>query len=375
MAGVSREQRAFLLLISFVALFSSVMGQENTSNYWMERGDGFYNAGSLELANKCYDKVLELDSKNVSAWYKKGVMLSSQFKKAESLNAFDGAINLSPEDSNVWNAKGLGLYISAKLDEAVDDQLIDLNSEHTIINNKNTSIKILKGSVGYKEIWDYPFNVSSQTRRIAAGLNTVDNLSEIALVFENPSGIAKEENADLGAGKLGPIQVATPEIGQWRLKVYGYNVPDGAREAFSIKLINQLYSPERFISSLDAYDEAIKLDPMSLTPIIQKATVLMDSGEFRAARDTIDSALKIDPSNPKAWYTKGMILIKQGYYEDALKSLSVSIELAPAFADAWHYKGIDLQYLGRDNEASIALNKSSMLGYANSIAILPTTEL
>jgi hypothetical protein len=64
MAGISRAQRTFLFLISFVALFSSAMGQENTSNYWMERGDGFYNTGSSELANKCYDKVLELDSKN-----------------------------------------------------------------------------------------------------------------------------------------------------------------------------------------------------------------------------------------------------------------------------------------------------------------------
>jgi tetratricopeptide (TPR) repeat protein len=250
-----------------------------------------------------------------------------------------------------------------------------LNSEHTIINNKNTSIKILKGSVGYKQTWNYTLNASPQTRRFAAGLNAADNLSELALVFENPNGVAKEENAALGAGRLGPVQIVSPEIGPWTLRVYGYNVPDEAPATFTVKLISQLYSPERFISSLEAYDEAIKLDPMSLTPIIQKATVLMDSGDFKEARESIDNALRIDPSNPKAWYTKGMILIKQGYYEDALKSLSVSIELAPAFADAWHYKGIDLLYLGRYNEADVALNKSSMLGYANSIAILPTSEL
>ena len=309
-------------------MFSFALGQENTANYWMERGDSFYNPDFSEPAIRCYDKVLELDSKNASAWYKKGVMLSSQYKQNESLAAFNIAINLSPEDSNVWNAKGLGLYISAKLDEAVDDLLIDLNSEHTIINDKNTSIKILKDSVGYKEIWNYTFDVSSQTRRIAAGLNPADNLSELALVLEDPSGIGKEENADLGAGKLGPIQVVSPEIGQWTLKVYGYDVPAEAPMAFTVKLINQSYSPERFSSSLEAFDEAIKLDPMSLTPMIQKAKVLVECGEFKEAREIIDKALKIDPSNPDAWNTRGIILTKQESYEEALKSFNVADELA-----------------------------------------------
>ncbi len=51
------------------------------------------------------------------------------------------------------------------------------------------------------------------------------NESEVALVFENPEGIGKEENADLGSGDLGPVEITNPELGNWTLKVYGYNVP------------------------------------------------------------------------------------------------------------------------------------------------------
>jgi Tfp pilus assembly protein PilF len=112
-----------IILIAFTALFSSAMGQENAANYWMERGDSYFNKISPELAIKCYDKVLEHDSKNASAWYKKGIMFSSQYKQNESQAAFNIAANLSPENSHVLNAKGLGLYVSAKLDEAVEDQL------------------------------------------------------------------------------------------------------------------------------------------------------------------------------------------------------------------------------------------------------------
>lgn len=365
-----------ILLIILASSLSFAMGQENEANYWMERGDGYFNQISPELAIKCYDRVLEHDPTNVSAWYKKGIMLSGQFKQNESRDAFNIAINLSPNNSHVWTARGLGSYICSKLNEEAEDQLIDLDTGYATWNNEKPSIRILSGSVGHKETWNYTFNVSSQTRRIAAELDAMDNVSELAFVFENPRGIADEDNADLGIGKLGPIEVVSPQIGLWTLKVYGYIVPKEVDSVpFKIWLINQPYSSDRFKMSLDAYDQAMKLDTMSLTPIIQKATVLMESGEFDSAKEAIESALKIDPSNPKAWYTKGIILIKQGHYEDAIKCLSVSIELAPGFADAWYQKSIALQYLKRYDEASIASNMSSMLGYTNSIAIPPTAEL
>ena len=311
------------------------MGQEDTADYWMERGDGFYNTLFAESAIKCYDQVLKLDPKNASAWYKKGVMLSSQYKQNESLAAFNIAINLSPEDPKVWISKGLGIYINEKLDEAVDDQLIDLNSEHKILNNMGGQIKILNGSVRYKEIWNYTFDVSPQIRRIAAALSADEDHSELALVFEDPSGVASEENADLGAGKIGPIQIISPKNGQWTLNVYGYNVPVEAPATFTIKLVNQPYSPERFESSLEALDEAIKLDPMSLNAMILKAKILTECGMLDEARETIENALKLDPSNSAAWSTRGEILMMDDEYEEAIKSINVSNELVNNYKDSW----------------------------------------
>ena len=382
MEGKPCRLKLLFFLFTLAALFSSALAQENTADYWMKRADGFFNTGSSMLAIKSYEKVLEHDPMNASALYKKGIMLSCQYAHNESIAAFNAAINLSPDDPHVWNAKGIALYVDAKLNEAIDDQLIDLNSERTAINDKSTHVKTFEGSVGSKEAWEYAFNVSSDTRRIASGLYGADNHSELLMVFENPRG--EPEIADIGSEKIGPIQVVSPENGQWKLKVYGYTVPhievngysvsqEKSLAQFKIRLINQSYSVDRFNMSLDAFNEAIKLDSQSLTPLIQKALVLMESGRFKEASETIENALKIDPSNSKAWYTKGLILIRQGNYENALKSLSVSTELASAFADAWHYKGIDLKYLGRNDEADIALNNSEKLGYTANIIVIPTT--
>ena len=61
----------------------------------------------------------------------------------------------------------------------------------------------------------------------------MNNLSEILLVFENPEG--DPADVALGSGDLGPLEISRPEKGQWKVKVYGYNVQEEG-EAFHAKL-------------------------------------------------------------------------------------------------------------------------------------------
>ncbi len=92
---------------------------------------------------------------------------------------------------------------------------------------EDTNILESEGHVGYKETWNKTIIVTEGTKKISAELSSLDgnNESEVALVFETPRGTASEENADLGVDNLGPLEISNPELGNWTLKVYGYNVP------------------------------------------------------------------------------------------------------------------------------------------------------
>lgn len=94
---------------------------------------------------------------------------------------------------------------------------------------ENTSSQELKGSVGYKETWERNVSISEGTRRLSARLASADrsNKSEVMLVLENPEG--EPADADLGSGDLGPVEVSEPENGTWKVKVYGYDVPDSGQ--------------------------------------------------------------------------------------------------------------------------------------------------
>lgn len=91
---------------------------------------------------------------------------------------------------------------------------------------ENKSSQVLEDSVGYKETWEKAVNISDSTRRLSASLTSADqsNKSEVMLVLEDPHG----EPADyaLGSGDLGPVEISDLEGGTWKIKVYGYDVPD-----------------------------------------------------------------------------------------------------------------------------------------------------
>jgi subtilisin family serine protease len=102
---------------------------------------------------------------------------------------------------------------------------------------ENTTIREFEGHVGYKETWNKTVNVTKSTKKISAELSSVggSNDREVALVFENPEGTASEENAALGSGDIGPLEIINPKVGNWTLKVYGYNVPN-AGASFRVRI-------------------------------------------------------------------------------------------------------------------------------------------
>jgi tetratricopeptide (TPR) repeat protein len=137
------------ILILLVALCSSAAGQEHTVNYWLQVGNEFSSKGSYELAENCYDKAIEIDSRNVSAWSQNGLALAHLNKYNESLRAFDVAVKLDPKRVDVWISKGSALYILAKYDEALDNK--NETSEHFEPKNNYTLINNLNGSVEHKK--------------------------------------------------------------------------------------------------------------------------------------------------------------------------------------------------------------------------------
>ena len=87
--------RLDFIFITILFLFVPVMAQEHTANYWLQKGDEFYNNSSYDLALKCNDKAIEINPKEAYAWQNKGNILKKFNRTAEANEAFATAADLS----------------------------------------------------------------------------------------------------------------------------------------------------------------------------------------------------------------------------------------------------------------------------------------
>jgi len=136
-----------------------------------------------------------------------------------------------------WNLESASAGTSTKTQFALRNVGLSLQNLSYTGVIENTTRREFEGHVGYKETWNKTVNVTERTKKISAELRSVggSNDSEVALVFENPEGLASEENAALGSGDIGPLEITNPKVGNWTLKVYGYNVPK-AGESFRVSV-------------------------------------------------------------------------------------------------------------------------------------------
>lgn len=68
--------KLFLAMIALVALCASAVAQENTAEEWYKKGRNF-DTNRYQEAIEAFDKVIQIDPMNASAWLDKGNALVS----------------------------------------------------------------------------------------------------------------------------------------------------------------------------------------------------------------------------------------------------------------------------------------------------------
>ena len=85
----------------------------------------------------------------------------------------------------------------------------------------------------------------------------------------------------------------------------------------------------------------------------------LDQIQYRydEAIQAYDEAIRLDPRYAKPWNNKGRSLEEQGKYDEAVEAYDEAIRLDPEFNNAWINKGYSLEKLGRLNEAVLCYDE------------------
>jgi len=113
-----------------------------------------------------------------------------------------------------------------------------------------------------------------------------------------------------------------------------------------------------FADAIQAYNEAIRLDPEYAAAWKCKGDALDAIGRTSEAMQAYNEAIRLDMNLSWAWYKKGNILYYQGNNDEALRAYEESVRLDSNFAPAWNGKGNVLKNQGRHVAALVAYNEA-----------------
>jgi len=255
-------------LIALAALCMPSFGQTTAAD-WINKGYDSFALGMYDESIRACDKALRLDPNDVEGWRLKGNVLIYRGKYNEALLALDKAIEKDPEYALAWINKGHVLNIMCKYNESIE-----------------ALEKAMELDPPISQPWDWT--------GISGDLCGQDKYNRVI-----------SQNLKFS----------------WLWYYKGY-------------VIEQLgpspsQSPSLRHSSIEAFDEAIGLNP--------------------------NFAL--------AWYDKGNAFTTLYMYNEALQDFNKAIEINPKYAEAWRNKGLALEFKGQSSESDAAFAKAKELGY------------
>ncbi|GCE13754.1 protein kinase domain-containing protein [Tengunoibacter tsumagoiensis] len=109
---------------------------------------------------------------------------------------------------------------------------------------------------------------------------------------------------------------------------------------------------QHYAQALQAYEEALQMDPLNFYAWNGKGTALYSQGNYRKALESYQRATEIDPSNAVVWVSAGLALNRLQRHQQALVHFERALSLDPRYVAAWNGKA-DAQMDMNAHEAAL----------------------
>jgi len=131
-----------------------------------------------------------------------------------------------------------------------------------------------------------------------------------------------------------------------------------AQPEFSIELGDALHRAGQSLKAIDAYRDAVRIDPHSVRARRSLGAALAETGDMDGALKELRIALQNYPDEPLLWYEIGRIHAQQKQLTQATMEFRKAIMLDPELAEAYNELGIVLAESGDAVGAETAFRNS-----------------
>ena len=230
-------------------------------------------------------------------WTGKGTTLLKLEKYEEALNAYEKAIELSPENTNAWAGKSTALFGLERYEEALNayEKLIESNPEYVhAFGSKGAILLVLERYEEALKTFKKAIELSPENTNYWTGkgvaLVKLEEYEEALNAYEKAIELSPENtNAWTGKG----VALVKHKKYEKALNVYE--------------------------KALNAYEKAIELDSKNVNAHINLGELFYDFGNLKASSKEVDVLLSMDENNASALSLQGRIYIENKDYSSAAK--------------------------------------------------------
>ena len=123
---------------------------------------------------------------------------------------------------------------------------------------------------------------------------------------------------------------------------------------------DQLLKQQQYVQALQAYEEALRIDPRNFHAWNGKGTALYSQGNYKKAYESYQRAIEIDADNPVVWVSAGLSLNRLQRYQQAIVHFERAILLDPHYVSAWTGKA--------DAQLDMNLPEDALASYEQALA-------
>lgn len=321
-----------------------------------------HKLGNWEAALEDFSQAIALDPQNARLLNNRGYLWLSREKFSEALADFDAAIAAAPEHANAHNNRGLLQIAQGRHRQAVldFDRAIQISPNYVDARN-NRGFALMQLGRWDRALADLNRALELDTKNVNALANrgfVKQNLGDIAgaildftsammLDPDNPKYYLHRHDAYLLEGAYAQAQQDLAQVEKLRkLQLLSYEVTshpeDASKRVARGRFLRQAGHPMR---ALEDFSQAVKLSTHSTLARLERAQLLVEMGDFKAAIEDCDAILASD-SDQRAYSIRGDCRLKLDDIDGAVADFEAAKRLDDRVAEAFFQKSQTLAKRG-----------------------------
>jgi tetratricopeptide (TPR) repeat protein len=317
-----------------VERFEQMLEEDDLSTF-VRRSDLYFNLGysydelgEYKRAIENYDKVIEINQRDVSAYNNRGIVYKHIGDYVRAIEDFDKALEINPQDLNAYTNRGSVYYDLRDYYRAIEDfgKAIEINPSDAVAYC-NHGIAYYRLGDRERAIQDFDKAIESHPQYACAYINRANVLSELE---------------------------------KYQLAIKDYNKAIEINPQDTIAYINRgaLYAKlGKYRRAIRDYDKAIEINPKSADAYYNRGIAHHKLRENEQALEDYGRTIAIDPQAWDAYINRGNVYDDLGQYELAIQNYDKAIEINPQYALAYKNRGNTYQRLGNVSKAEADFKK------------------